>query len=237
MMVLRLSLMDTSRYLTMRNNTATILQADIKWPCHLNSATKDSLLSIARPYDLANLKNRIPGIFYVASGCLVGYATNQNMDNSLGLVFGAGCWFGIQAINNPDYKRKQIYETLHPTELWVFPREELERLLEQHLEIYKFLFYIAQKTSSAVMQLGSNTLYCLTTRVTYILLELAEKASTVHDDSIINITQQHLSQIAGISRPRVNEVLNDLARCGEIRIGRREIALLNIDALRERLPF
>lgn len=221
----------------MKRNTTLPLDAGIKWPCPLKKTTQERLLSIARPYDLNNLKNRLPGIFYVASGCLVGYATNKNMDNSLGLVFGAGCWFGIQAINNPDYRRKQIYETLYPTELWVFPREEVERLLEQDLEIYKFLFFIAQKTSSAVMQLGSNTLYCLMTRVTFILLELAQKATTDDDDYIINITQQNLSQIAGISRPRVNEVLKELASCGEIRLGRREIALLNIQALRKRLPF
>lgn len=210
---------------------------DISWPCALPAATQESLLRIARHYDHSQLVGPLPGVLYVASGSLVGYATSTSMDNSLGLVFGRGCWFGIQSIHNPGYVPTEYFESLTPTELILFPREELEPLLAQDPEIYKLLFYIAQYIGRIVLQMGSNGLHCLTTRITYVLLELAIKHVTANESAPrVVITQQTLSQIVGISRPRVNEVLKLLADEGELLLGRGEITLLDLPALKARLP-
>lgn len=214
-----------------------LVATDIQWPCPLPDETKSRILAIAQPYDHKKLTGPMPGVFYVASGCLVGYATNMNLDNSLGLVFGQGSWFGIQSIGNPEYAPSELYDALRPTQLWLFPRQELERLLVQDQEIYKFLFYIAQQIGRITLQLGSNTLFCLTTRVTYLLLELANQhPSATTQTPVLLITQQILSQIAGISRPRVNEVLKLLSDAGEIAVSRGEIQLLDPTALKARLP-
>lgn len=215
-----------------------LVATEIQWPCPLQDETKRRLLAIAQPYDDKRLTGPMPGVFYVASGCLVGYATNMTADNSLGLIFGHGRWFGIQSIDNPEYSANEFYEALLPTQLWLFPRQDLERLMAQEAEIYKFLFYIAQQVGRMTLQLGSNTLFSLTTRVSYLLLELAHPCHPSADSQtpVIQTTQQTLSQIAGISRPRVNEVLKMLSEAGEIAVRRGEIQLLNIAALKARLP-
>ena len=211
--------------------------AEIQWPCPLAEATRQRLLSIAQPYDLNRLTGVVPGVIYVVTGCLVGYATNETMDNSLGLIHGHGRWFGIQSIDNPTYAPTDFYEALLPTELLLFPARELERLAEQDPAIYKFLFFIAQYIGRLTLQLGSNTLFSLTTRITYALLELASKHAPVHEiRPLLHITQQELSQIVGISRPRVNEVLKALDNSGEVKLGRGEIQLLDLAALQARLP-
>lgn len=218
-------------------HVSPMLIADIQWPCSLSQASKERLLAIAQSYDYKQLTGPMPGILYVASGCLVGYTTNEKMESSLGMIFGHGCWFGIQGIGNPSYEPSGWYETLLPTELILFPKQELEQLLTQDPELYKLLFVISQHIGRMLLQLGSNTLFCLTTRVTYLLLELANHQPPKESSPpVISITQQVLSQIAGISRPRVNEALKVLADAGEIALGRGEIRLLAITELKARLP-
>jgi DNA-binding GntR family transcriptional regulator len=47
----------------------------------------------------------------------------------------------------------------------------------------------------------------------------------------IDISQKQLSQITGISRPRLNEVLKQLEAVGEISLERGSIHLIDIPAL------
>lgn len=212
---------------------------DIAWPCVLHPSTQASLLALAKPFDCQRLTGSLPGVIYVSSGCLVGYAANASMSNSLGLIFGRGCWLGTQSIHNPAYAPSERYETLLPTELWLFPRADVELLSEKDPEVFKFLFHIAQQVVRISLQMGSNTLFCLTTRIAYVLLELVAK-NTAADPfaSSLQITQQKLSQIAGISRPRVNEVLKELARTGEITIRRGGLDITDMASLKARLhPF
>lgn len=222
------------------NNSISIPLPDgIQWPCQLSAQTQSELLAIAKPFDYRQLSAPMPGVLYVESGCLVGYATNSNVDASLGLIFGRGTWFGIQSINNPEYASSEIYEPLLPTRLLLLPKQDVEAMLDTNPEIYKFLFYIAQQRGRVSLQMASNTLFCLTTRVTYILLELIDKHG-IHDTPLqeINITQQNLSHIVGISRPRVNEVLKMLADAQEIFIQRGKIVITDYAKLKARLhPF
>ncbi|MBL0559475.1 Crp/Fnr family transcriptional regulator [Aeromonas hydrophila] len=121
----------------------------------------------------------------------------------------------------------------------LFPRADIESLSEQEPEVFKFLFHIAQQVVRISLQMGSNTLFCLTTRIVYVLLELVAKNAAANTPvPSLNITQQRLSQITGISRPRVNEVLKELARTGEITIRRSELNITDMAALKARLhPF
>ncbi|KAB7687057.1 Crp/Fnr family transcriptional regulator [Plesiomonas shigelloides] len=216
-----------------------LLPDNIQWPCVLSAETQAQLLSIAKPFDYRSLTAPMPGVLYVESGCLVGYATNSNIDTSLGLIFGHGTWFGIQSINNPEYASAEIYEALLPTRLFVLPKQEVEAMLDSNPEIYKFLFYIAQQRGRVSLQMASNTLFCLTTRVVYILLELITKHNFDNQQpQEIHITQQNLSHIVGISRPRVNEVLKMLADAEEIIIKRGKIVITDYAKLKTRLhPF
>ncbi|WP_324004215.1 Crp/Fnr family transcriptional regulator [Aeromonas hydrophila] len=215
------------------------MHADIAWPCSLHPSTQASLLALAKPFDCQRLTGSLPGVLYVSSGCLVTYAANASISNSLGLIFGRGCWLGTQSIHNPAYAPSERNETLLPTELLLFPRADIESLSEQEPEVFKFLFHIAQQVVRISLQMGSNTLFCLTTRIVYVLLELVAKNTAANTPvPSLNITQQRLSQITGISRPRVNEVLKELARTGEITIRRSELNITDMAALKARLhPF
>ncbi|WP_421187417.1 Crp/Fnr family transcriptional regulator [Aeromonas enteropelogenes] len=212
------------------------LATEIEWPCTLQPSTQAHLLAMLKPIEVRQLDSGLPGIIYVHSGCLVSYASSVTLDNSLGLLYGAGSWFGIQVIHNNRYNPQVMYEPLRPTQLFLLPKAEIERSLLKNVEIYKFLFFISQRIGRLSLQMGSNALHSLTSRIIYVLLELSAKNLESNASSlIIKITQQKLSQIVGISRPRLNEVLQDLVVSGELSLERGTIKINMPDKLKTRL--
>lgn len=210
------------------------LATDIRWPCTLPPQLRDDFIDMAEPLDLKRLNDGLPGIVYIRSGCLTGYTFSENMDASLGMLHGHGCWFGIQSIHA--LPTPGIYEAITPTELVLFPKEKVESWLNRHPEGYQLLFFIAQHIGRILVQTGSNTLLSLTSRIIYVLLELANKAAPPNDvESRIKITQQTLSHIVGISRPRLNEILHVLSEQGAIRTERGTIVIRDPAGLKARL--
>ncbi|WP_421315710.1 Crp/Fnr family transcriptional regulator [Aeromonas veronii] len=212
------------------------LATEIEWPCTLQQSTKAQLLAMLKPIEIRQLDSGLPGIIYVHSGCVVSYASSVTLDNSLGLLYGAGSWFGIQVIHNNRYSPQVMYESLRPTQLFLLPTAEIERSLLKNIEIYKLLFFISQRIGRLSLQMGSNALHSLTSRIIYVLLELSAKNLESDVSSLtIKITQQKLSQIVGVSRPRLNEVLQSLVVSGDLSLERGIIKINNPDKLKSKL--
>ncbi|WP_421224194.1 Crp/Fnr family transcriptional regulator [Aeromonas enteropelogenes] len=212
------------------------LAMDIEWPCTLQPSTQERLLAMAKPIGIRDLEGTLPGIIYVRSGCLACYASNVTLDNSIGLLCGTGNWFGSQFIQNYGYSPQVMYESIRSTRLIYLPTVEIERFSLENTEVYKFLFFISQHMGRLSLQMGSNSLHSLTSRIIYVLLELLAKSSDNNKSSpTIKITQQKLSQIVGVSRPRLNEVLQDLVTSGDISLGRGVIKINDLNELKNRL--
>ncbi|WP_080755629.1 Crp/Fnr family transcriptional regulator [Aeromonas hydrophila] len=208
----------------------------IEWPCTLKLSTKECLFDISQPVSVQELERDALGLIYVESGILIGYTTDINLENSLGLIHGEGEWFGVQTIFNDGYNPSVIYEMVSPGSLILFPKEKIMKILASLDEGYKFLFFISQRIGRLHLQMGSNSLHSLASRVIYVILELAIKSDLIHgQEYVITITQQRLSQIVGVSRPRLNEVLQDLAEKKNITISRGKIIVHNLDSLRDKL--
>jgi len=72
-----------------------------------------------------------------------------------------------------------------------------------------------------------RVVYCLTT-----LMPLNQCNNSAID---IEVSQQKISDICGLSRPRVNEVLKELEQSGLIKVQHKKITIDNITALFELL--
>ncbi|WP_421187421.1 Crp/Fnr family transcriptional regulator [Aeromonas enteropelogenes] len=208
---------------------------DIEWPCALSAQARRQLLEIAMPCRDGLLREPSPGIFYVASGCLVNYMTLSATNNSFGLILGRGSWFGIQSIHS-SRRVHEVYEPVQHVELLFFPKAGIESLLKREPELYVFLFHIAEKMSRFGFQLVCNSLRNLKGRVIYALLHLAEcHAGSRSGEYVLHVTQHALGHIVGATRPRVSEVLKTLVEAGAIRIERGKITLLRPDFLQAKL--
>jgi CRP-like cAMP-binding protein len=74
-------------------------------------------------------------------------------------------------------------------------------------------------------------------RVSRRLLELADIYASEppsRQGIVIPLTQSHLADLAGATRPTVNQVLQLLAAEGVIAVGRSRVEVLDADALRRR---
>lgn len=69
------------------------------------------------------------------------------------------------------------------------------------------------------------------------LLELAEIYGQSSSDVVIPLSQGDLATMAGASRPTVNQVLQKLVSRGMITLGRRQITILDLPALRAAAPL
>lgn len=213
----------------------------IIWPCHLPTELKYQLLSIAKRRKGIHFLNftqeyqRLSGVIYILSGVTGLSFTTKNIDNSFGLILGRSDWLGTLTIGN-DIRVLSILEEVEEIELLVFSEEEVLKLATENTQVYKWLFYAGQHTQKLWMQAMLTSIHDKQQKVIYFILELAvRKVTMIGSHTKINITQNQLGSIIGISRPRLNEVLKNIERRGAIFIERGTIHITNIDILRAEL--
>jgi CRP/FNR family transcriptional regulator, cyclic AMP receptor protein len=213
----------------------------INWPTALTPTLKEKLLSIAYYSDnfsaqmTQNVKPQHPGVYYFIKGLATFSYTTPNMKNIRGCVFGTGDWIGANSL----FRTNSLFllpETLVPLEFLYFPRDKIEQLSLSSTEIYKWLFYCINNSQPKIMQSQLTALHDKTCRIVYTLLELARYTPFVLGSfPSIRISQQQLSTVTGLSRPRINEVLKILEKKCEISLERGCIHILNQPALNKYL--
>lgn len=215
------------------------LQDKIIWPCQLPASTKEAIVLCAiRANQLgANTGSTrpIPGITYINSGiaCISFGAEQTNSMNSG--VYGKGSWLGGSMINQ-SFKLHTTIEELEPVDVIFFPKDKIELLAERDPHVYKLLYFCSLDSQQQWLTAQIVSLYNRETRVVFALLEVARHTTQIKGSVLsVNASQKQLSNITGISRPRLNEVLKMLETNGEISVSRGTIHLIDVDALQARL--
>jgi len=214
---------------------------DIVWPCELSLSLKKNLLSIASvKQGISSLggspKNPFSSdLCYLLEGIAILNSSTQDTSTTVGGVIGPQDWIGVSGI---DESSRPVYTTeeIVPVVLMAFPNKLLLKLGEKESEVFKFLFYIAQKLLKKWTQAAVTVIHDKEMRIVYSLLELLV-LHRKNDDVIpcIKISQQQLSFLTGISRPRVNGVLKELEVAEEIEIARGCFRIVNLPKLACRL--
>lgn len=210
--------------------------AQATWPGDIATSLQQALLAIARPVDLLQQYNRLnppPGIFYLEQGAVLLTVPDGQMKRSIGMALGPGDWWGIHAFDPEVHQLFSLMEELLPPVAWLLPKAEVEQLGRQAPEVYKWLFAIALQQHGVRLQLNLNSWHSLPQRVAYLLLHLGDRCGQALPEGLqLPISQQQLSLLAGISRPRLNEVLKQFELDGLLRLARGRILLLDIPGLR-----
>jgi CRP-like cAMP-binding protein len=215
----------------------TSIAAQINWPTKLSDTIKHKLIEIAQyktDFNTAGLDRcRIAsrGVCYVISGTAAIYMQTPNLKTVNSIVIGKQQWFG----NYQDEKNNLLsffVAEVKPLDLVFFQSEDIQRLMSSDLEVFKWLYHVANQLQAKCLQSQLVTTENKETRVVYLLIELA-----VHQQRLqgaipkIEVSQQQLSIITGIARQRVNEVLKKLEEVDFIRLERNCIHLLDLKGL------
>jgi len=215
------------------------LQDLIKWPCELPSTTKEAIvLNATRIQQLGPVTTQgrqLNGVMYIKRG-IAGIGFSSEHTNTMNAaIFGTGNWLGASVINHVIRVLANI-EQVEPIEIIFFAKDKIEQLAEKDPNIFKWLYYGSLQSQHQWLTAQAVSLHDREVRVIYTLLEIAKYANQVQGSvSAVHASQKQLSIMAGISRPRLNEVLKMLEASGEISVSRGSIHLLDQQSLTERL--
>ncbi|MEZ9566684.1 Crp/Fnr family transcriptional regulator [Vibrio artabrorum] len=214
---------------------------EIIWPCLLPTHLKTALLDISVIVtDFSGIKINIDylqldGVFYIHSGnLLVGYSAEET-NTSLGTIFGQSTWLGSSSLfstNNFIF----LAEELTPIKMLYFPKAKIESIAEQEPSLYKMLFEIMKQNAPRYLLSSLSFIHGKHIKLAYTLYNYLKLATneTMFVPTALTISQQQLSTITGISRPRVNEVLKSFEKEGIIYIQRGKVIVEDQKKLRKK---
>ncbi|MGF1754880.1 Crp/Fnr family transcriptional regulator [Vibrio makurazakiensis] len=213
------------------------LPFDIQWPCEISDELKQKLLDTAIVLNALpdRTHNKVGGVFYIAQGMLSVSFSSENTNTMNANLIGKNSWMGASMMSS-DISHSAVVDELLPLSLVYFPKDKIDKLAQSDFEVYKWLYFSSLETQKDWLQAQICSLYDKQSRVIFSLLEISRHLPSVQGSIIkIDISQRQLSQISGISRPRLNEVLKYLEQQGEIGLERGSIHLLEPDSLNLRL--
>ena len=213
----------------------------IDWPCELSLQTKIDLLAISENQThIQSVKTSFGkkwnrGIYYFFDGLASYSLISSEMKPLVGGVLGYKSWMGgLQIFDFPEL----ILHTqeIEPLSAIFFPKQKIEKLAEKDPVIYKFLYVLVQLNQPKHWQAIVISHYPIEIRLIYSLLELlAHKHCIVGEVAHIKITHQQVSNLTGLSRPRISEVFKQLQSEELISLSRGVIWINNVDKLYSKL--
>ncbi|QQX82435.1 Crp/Fnr family transcriptional regulator [Shewanella sp. KX20019] len=209
----------------------------INWNTELSADLTGKLLSIAQlktqltssTMDGSSIAHQ--GASFIVEGTVTICLQTPNLKTVNNIVMGKGDWFGNYDSRNSLYTPFFITE-IDAVTLIHFSNFDLHRLAQDNLEIYKWFHSLSLESKAKWLQsqlmMSENKLK----RVVYLLLELAAHIPLIRGETPkIDLSQQQISQITGIARQRVNEVIKQLEKEKLVEIKRSCIYLTNLTGL------
>jgi len=174
------------------------------------------------------------GLVYLKKGRFAISLPQQNLETLYSFIIEGKTWFGGLTVMPLPHPFLLINEIEH-VELLYISKNRLTEIADLHPIIYKWLLEIAADNIPQWFQVpliaSSNkkvrVIYCLAT-----LLPLNKPSNSAIE---IEASQQKISDICGLSRPRVNEVLKELQQSELIKVQHKKITIYNTTALFELL--
>jgi len=170
------------------------------------------------------------GLIYIKRGRFSISLPQQNMDTLYSFIVELNGWFGGLTLMPLPHPFLLINE-LENVELLYISKRRLTEIADANPLIYKWLLNIAadnmpqwfQAPLIALSNKKIRVIYCLAT-----LLPLNKRNLNLIE---IETSQQKISDICGLSRPRVNEVLKELEQQKLIQVQHKKIIIPNTMAL------
>jgi CRP-like cAMP-binding protein len=154
-------------------------------------------------------------------------------------VLTAGGFFGELALLHGETNgvRSATVFALVPTETLAIAASAFRSLRAAHPAVDGLVVTaLAQRVADLSVRLLEAQYESVDRRVHRRLLELAELYPRAAAGAVIPLSQDDLAAMAGAARPTVNQVLQKLVSRGVISLGRRQLAVNDLAALRALVP-
>ena len=215
----------------------------------------DSLRSArwAHGLDTSHLHRALGTIteYEVASGCHV-CRKGEPVNAWLGVVWGlvklgsvspegkmvtytgvtAGGWFGEGSLLKNELRRYDVV-ALRDTRIAAMPRQIFHWLLESSIPFNRFILdQLNERLAQMIALVDSDRLRDPESRVAQCLASLFNAQLYPGTDSHLQISQEEIGHLSGLSRQRVNHALHVLQEAGLLRVGHFGITIIDLHGLR-----
>src|ERR1700722_5571156 len=177
----------------------------------------------------------LDSLFFLESGLVKIHKRGDDNTEIIILVVSAGDLFEGEALRT-DASRRIAAEVLQEGVIYVIPRDLFLRVCDQHPELWR---EISGLLTTRKRQLEKKIeLLCLRDvefRILYYMADLARMfgARSNGAEYSIPLSQGELASLIGATRETTSTTLNNLARKGVIRLGRRQLIVPSIDGVLE----
>ncbi|ASI93214.1 Crp/Fnr family transcriptional regulator [Vibrio mediterranei] len=196
--------------------TKTIAVEQLRWTTSLSPELSQELVSVAQRISIedpalasSSLINR--GINFIERGTLAICIQTPNLKTANCLLVGQDGWFGNYIDPNASLL-PFIFIEIEPCSIIHFSNQRLRPICEKNAEIYKWFYSLTFESKEKWLQ--SQLIYSanITERIVYQLIDILAHMNTNKPMVEIAVSQQQLSDMTGIARQRVNEVMKELER-------------------------
>lgn len=151
-------------------------------------------------------------------------------------IRGPGATFGEMALLTQDGTRSATVAALEKGETFSVYRDDFDRIRAKYPNAERFLWEFLVNEVRMLNDRLLEALYVpVDRRVRRRLVELAELYGGEDDSPVtVPLTQEVLAELAGATRPTVNQVLRDEEKRGAIALERGKTTILDVDSLRRR---
>ncbi|NOH30327.1 Crp/Fnr family transcriptional regulator [Vibrio mediterranei] len=196
--------------------TKTIAVEQLRWTTSLSPELSQELVSVAQRISIEDpaltspsLINR--GINFIERGTLAICIQTPNLKTANCLLVGQDGWFGNYIDPNASLL-PFIFIEIEPCSIIHFSNQRLRPICGKNAEIYKWFYSLTFESKEKWLQ--SQLIYSanITERIVYQLIDILAHMNTKESVVEISVSQQQLSDMTGIARQRVNEVMKELER-------------------------
>ncbi len=188
-------------------------------------------------FKVTNLKNidlttgffNFSGLCFVKKGRFSISLPQQNLETLYSYIVEANSWFGALTLMPIPHPFLLINE-IETVELLYISKNRLTEIADENPLIYKWLLNIAADNMPQWFQVPQIALSNKKIRVIFCLCTLLPLNNT---SALVEIvaSQQNISDICGLSRPRVNGVLKELEQQELLQIQHKKIVITKPEAL------
>lgn len=174
------------------------------------------------------------GLCYIFKGAFSFQFEPYDGNRHFGGVMGRGDWFGSASLFIHE-KTHYMTETISDITLIYIPEYQILNLKERGFPIFELLYFVSRELSLRVAQWLDVSLETKEDRLLFLIVEIISRIKDNEEKNItLNITQETLSKLCGLSRPKINTLLKEAEKDNYIYINRGSI---NINIKKTYLEF
>jgi CRP-like cAMP-binding protein len=144
----------------------------------------------------------------------------------------AGAWFGEGSLLKDEPRRYDVI-ALRPSRVALMPRATFQWLLDSSIPFNRFLLVqLNERLGQFIGQVEHDRLLDVEARVARCLAAMFNPLLYPSTETWLQISQEEIGYLSGVSRQRVNQALKVLERERLIRVGYGGIGVLDLERLR-----